>query len=308
MNNKMRISTDMAPNRILAAIDVGTNSIHMVVVEIQPSLRKLDYDERRAIPGMSEQRAEIIIAGAVILLEAMTLLGVESIAICERALREGIIVDWMLTHGLIEDRLRFQTSVREHSVINLAQKYQVNLENSERVAMLALSLFDQTQGLLHHWEPQERELLWAAAILYNCGHHVSHSAYHKHSYYLIRNGDLLGYTETEIETIANLAHYHHKNSPKKKHENYRNLTSKKHRRVVEQLSPLLRLAVALDRRQMGVIQSVRCEYHPEVEELCLHLQASRPGEDCALEVWSLDYKKAFFEAEFGVRLTAEIIN
>jgi len=242
----------------------------------------------------------------VILLEAMKLLGVESIAICERALREGIIVDWMLHHGLIEDRLRFQSSVREHSVINLAQKYQVNLEHSERVAMFALSLFDQTQGILHDLEPEERELLWAGAILYNCGHYLSHSAHHKHSYYLVRHGNLLGYTEPEIETIANLAHYHHKNSPKKKHENYRSLTSKKHRRVVEQLSPLLRLAVALDRRQIGVIQSVRCEYHSEVEELCLYLQASRPGSDCTLELWSVEYKKGFFETEYGVRLMVKL--
>lgn len=274
--------------------------------ELVLRLRKLSYSERAAIPGMSDRRSEIILAGAVILQEAMTLLSVESLTVCERSLREGVIVDWMLTHGLIEDRLRYQSSVRQRSAIATAQKYQVNLEYTDRVAAFALSLFDQTQGLLHNWGPEERELLWAAAILHNCGLHVSHSAHHKHSYYLIRNGELLGYTETEIEIIANLARYHRKSAPKKKHENYSNLPSKKYRHLVSQLSALLRLAVALDLRQIGAIERVRCEYRPDVQELHLWLSPSQPDDDCALELWSLDYEKGVFEAEFGVKLVATL--
>lgn len=265
-------------------------------------LRKLSHAERLAIPGMSDRRADIIVAGAVILQEAMALLGLESIAICERSLREGVIVDWMLTHNLIEDRLRFQSSIRQRSVIKIAHKYHVNLDHGERVAQFAVSLFDQTRGSLHDWGTEERELLWAAAILHNCGHFVSHGAHHKHSYYLIRNGDLLGYNEIEIETIANLARYHRKSNPKKKHENYRSLGSKQHRRVVDQLNPLLRLAVALDRRQIGAITHVRCEHRPDEQELHLHLQTAHPDDDCALELWSLNQKRNSFESVFDTKL------
>ncbi|MEW5856509.1 MAG: Ppx/GppA phosphatase family protein, partial [Cyanobacteriota bacterium] len=265
-------------------------------------LRRLNYSERAAIPGMSERRSEIIVAGAVILQEAMTLLGVESLTVCERSLREGVIVDWMLAHGLIEDKLRYQSSVRERNVIKTARKYGVNLEYSQRVAEFALSLFDQTQGILHQWGLEERELLWAAAILHNCGHHISHSSHHKHSFYLIRNGELLGYTETEIDVIANLARYHRKSAPKKKHDSYQNLPSKKHRQIVAQLSALLRLAVALDRRQIGAVQQVQCEYNAETKELQLHLKPTQSDDDCALEIWSLDYKKDVFEAEYDIKL------
>jgi len=270
--------------------------------EMTQRFRRMTIAERSHIPGMNDRRAEIILAGSLILQEAMILLNSKTITICQRSLREGVIVDWMLTHGLIEDRLRYQSSIRKRSVLKTAQKYQVNLHHSERVAEFALSLFDQTQGVLHEWGDEERELLWAAAILHNCGHFVSHSSHHKHSYYLIRYGELLGYTETEIETIANLARYHRKNNPKKKHENYRNLTSKKHRQVVDQLSPLLRLAVALDRRQIGAIQTVTCEFPPTTRELRLHLQAAKPADDCALELWSLETKKSSFEGEFGLKL------
>jgi exopolyphosphatase / guanosine-5'-triphosphate,3'-diphosphate pyrophosphatase len=274
--------------------------------EIVNRLRKLNYAERSAIPGMSDRRSEIIVAGAVILQETMTLLGLETITICERALREGVVVDWMLTHGLIEDRLRFQSSIRQRSVYKTAQKYGVNLEHSDRVAEFAVSLFDQMQGKLHDWGAEERELLWGSAILHNCGHFVSHSAHHKHSYYLIRNSDLLGYTEVEVETIANLARYHRKSDPKKKHDSYRNIASKKYRRAVEQLHPLLRLAVALDRRQIGAIAQVQCDYQPTTQEFFLHLKPTHPEDDCALELWSLDYQKGSFESGFGVKLVVKL--
>ncbi len=269
-------------------------------------LRKLNNVERAQIPGMPDKRSEVILAGAVILQEAMSLMGMESLTICERSLREGVIVDWMLSHGLIEDRLRYQGSVRQRSVIKIAQRYNVHLENSDRVAAFVLSLFDQTQFVLHSWGREARELLWVAAILHNCGHYVSHSSHHKHSYYLIRNSELLGYNETEIEIIANIARYHRKSPPKKKHENYRNLVNKEHRQLVNQLSAILRLAVALDRRQIGAITGLKSEYNSEMREFKINIFPSSPNDDCALELWNLDYKKDVFEAEFGVKLIASL--
>ncbi|ALB39397.1 exopolyphosphatase [Anabaena sp. WA102] len=271
-------------------------------------LRKMTNVERAAIAGMPEKRPEVILSGAVILQEAMTLLGVESLTVCERSLREGVIVDWMLTHGFIDNRLRFQSSIRERSVLKTAKKYQTNLEHSARVTAFALDIFDQTKGQLHYWNADQRQLLWAAAILHNCGHYISHSSHHKHSYYLIRNSELLGYNETEIEIIANIARYHRKSPPKKKHDSYRNLLHKEHRTMVNQLSAILRLAVALDRRQIGAISHVQCDYIPNFKEFKMSIFPSTIDDECALEMWSLDYKKGVFEEEFGLRFVATLIN
>jgi exopolyphosphatase/guanosine-5'-triphosphate,3'-diphosphate pyrophosphatase len=270
-------------------------------------LRQMTYNERLALPEMSERRAEIIVPGAVILQEAMKLLAIETATICERALREGVVVDWMLTHGLIEDRMQYQKSVRKRSIRWTAQKYQVDMPHSERVADFALTLFDATQGSLHHWGPLEREYLWAACLLHNCGHFVSHAAHHKHSYYLIRYGELLGFTELELELIANIARYHRKSAPKKKHEAFNNLPSKRYRKVVEQISAILRVAVALDRRRQGAI--THCQPHLNLEDntLVLELHRAQPDDPCDLELWNLDYKKACFEQEFGVKLLAKIV-
>ncbi len=274
--------------------------------KIVKKLAAMSYEERLKVPGISEKRAEIIVPGAVILLEAMTMLKLDSITICERALREGIIVDWMLTHGLISNRFRYQNEVKNRNILKIARKYQVDLAYSERIANFALSIFEQTKGDLHDWGLAEKELLWSAAILHNCGIYISHAAHHKHSYYLIRNAELLGFTELELELIANIARYHRKSKPKKKHEEYHKLPHKEYQLMVRQLSAILRLAVALDRRQKGAIAGVNCQYDANNRTLRFQLFPTELGDDCALELWSLAYKKEVFEEEFDVKLIPTI--
>ena len=272
------------------------------VEEIVESVAKMNYSQRFAIPGISDKRAEIILAGATILLEAMTLLKTDSLVVCERSLREGIIVHWMLDRGLIASSLGYQSQIRDRSVMKIAYKYQVELDYSQRIANFAVDLFERTAGMLHNWDYSYRQLLWAAAILHNCGVYISHSAHHKHSYYLIRHAELLGFTELELEIIANIARYHRKSKPKKKHENYQRLPDKQSRHLVNELSAMLRIAVALDRRKIGAIKRLKCEYNREHKILYLHLTPAFPNDDCALELWSLNYKKPPFEDEYGVKI------
>jgi len=294
----------------LGMVPAPLNGFRMSFKELSKlvdQLRKSTYTERLAMPEMSSRRAEIIVAGAVILQEAMDMLGAESITICERALREGVVVDWMLVHGLIEDRMQFQKSVRQRSVLKTAKKYKVHIDRAERVAKFAMALFEQTRGTLHNWGTLEQELLWSAAILHNCGHFISHSAHHKHSYYLIRNGELLGYAETELEVIANIARYHRKSAPKKKHDNFQNLPTRYHRQMVTQLSALLRVAVALDRRGIGAVADIHCAYDDKHHTLHMAVKAANFNEDCASELWNLAYKKAYFEEVFEVKLQPQLV-
>jgi len=267
-------------------------------------LRKMNYAERLELPGMSERRAEIIVPGAMILQTAMSLLGVDQLKICERALREGVVVDWMLTHGLIEDRMEYQDSIRDRSVRKLARKYKAY---GDAVAGFAVSIFDQTQGVVHNLGPLAREYLWAAAMLHNSGHYISHSAHHKHSYYLIRNGGLLGFTETEVEIIGNIARYHRKSQPKRRHENYSSLPSKHDRKLVDRLSAMLRVAVALDRARCGAISNVSSTFEAMTKTLTLHLTPTDSTNNCELELWNLEYKKAWFEAVFDVNVQAQVV-
>jgi exopolyphosphatase/guanosine-5'-triphosphate,3'-diphosphate pyrophosphatase len=107
--------------------------------------------------------------------------------------------------------------------------------------------------------------------------------------------------------IANIARYHRKSPPKKKHDNYRNLLHKEHRQMVNQLSAILRLAVALDRRQIGAVSRIKCEYLPDSREFKLSISPANPADECDLELWSLDYKKGIFAEEFGVKMVVKLL-
>jgi exopolyphosphatase/guanosine-5'-triphosphate,3'-diphosphate pyrophosphatase len=269
--------------------------------EMVRNFATLSCISRTLIPGVSERRSEIIYAGSLILLETMTMLEIDTITLCERALREGIIVDWMLAHGYIDSRLSYQKEVKSRSVMKISHKYGVDLEHSKNVAAFAISFFEQTKGLLHNWGVNEKDLLWAASILHNSGIHINHSAHHKHSYYLIRNSELLGYTEIELELIANIARYHRRSKPKRRHESYSQL-SESQKQLVRELSAILRLAVAMDRRQIGAVSQIECKYDAEYRSLHLHIFPLQADDNCALELWSLNYKKMVFEEEFKVKL------
>jgi len=247
-------------------------------------------EQRRALPAINERRAEIIVPGALILQTAMAMLEVRELVVCDRALREGLIVDWMLRKGLLDDRFVFQSTIRERTVLHLAQSFGVDPLRADRVAGHALSLYDQSRGLLHQDDGPGRELLWAAAQLHTCGKSINISAYHKHSWYLIRHGELLGYSEMEHLMVAAIGRYHRRSLPKKRHESWQLIEGRDQRRTVSSMALLLRLAASLDRRPARVIDAIEVRRREGAVSVVLKpakAGAGQPQVDLSLERWSL---------------------
>ncbi|MBL6801859.1 MAG: Ppx/GppA family phosphatase [Synechococcus sp. BS307-5m-G38] len=261
-------------------------------------------DQRRDLSPINDRRAEIIVPGALILQTTMQMLGVDELVLSERALREGLIVDWMLRHGLLEDRFSFQSSIRQRTVIHQVQRFAVNQHRAERVATHALTLYDSTRGVMHQDDGQGRELLWAAAMLHACGQHINLSAYHKHSWYLIRHGELLGYSEAEHLMVAAIARYHRRSLPKKRHDSWQALVTRENRRLVSDMALMLRLAAALDRRPEPVVKSLQIETSPGA--LHLVLVPERLNQNLSLEQWSIESCAEVVREASGVKLRVSV--
>jgi exopolyphosphatase/guanosine-5'-triphosphate,3'-diphosphate pyrophosphatase len=228
------------------------------------------------------------------------MLSIGELVICERALREGLIVDWMLRNDLIVDRFAFQSSIRRRTVLHLAQRYRVNLSRAERVAAHAQRLYAQSEGLLHHDDGSGEPLLWAAAILHSCGQHINIGAYHKHSWYLIRHGELLGYADSEHLMVAAIARYHRRSLPKKRHESWQLIEGREQRRQVAAMALLLRLAVAVDRRPEASVADI--DLIRESDTSCtIRLQPLEANQDLSLERWSLGACAPVVEEALGVQ-------
>ena len=261
-------------------------------------------EQRRALPSINDRRAEIIVPGSLILQTSMRMLEVEELVLSERALREGLIVDWMLRHGLLEDRFSFQSSIRQSTVIHQAKRFAVNQSRAERVAAHALTLYDCSRGVMHQDDGHGRELLWAAAMLHTCGQHINLSAYHKHSWYLIRHGELLGYSESEHLMVAAIARYHRRSLPKKRHDSWQVLPTRDNRRLVGEMALLLRLAAAIDRRPEPVVDSIRVTATPG--SLQLELVPERRNQNLSLERWSLENCADVVRSAVGVCLDVSV--
>ncbi|EAR19965.1 putative exopolyphosphatase [Synechococcus sp. WH 7805] len=260
--------------------------------------------QRRDLAPINDRRAEIIVPGALILQTTMQMLGVGELVLSERALREGLIVDWMLRHGLLEDRFSFQSSIRQRTVLHQAQRFAVNRVRAERVATHALSLYDSTRGRLHQDDGSGRDLLWAASLLHACGQHINLSAYHKHSWYLIRHGELLGYSESEHLMIAAIARYHRRSLPKKRHEAWQALQTRHNRRTVSEMALLLRLAAALDRRPDPVVETLEVEI--TASSIILKLVPERLNQNLSLEQWSLESCEDIVREVTGLNLKVRV--
>ena len=260
--------------------------------------------QRRELAPINDRRAEIIVPGALILQTTMKMLGAADLVLSERALREGLIVDWMHRQGLLEDRFSFQSSIRQRTVLHQVKRFAVNQARAERVASHALSLYDASRGVMHDDDGEGRELLWAAAMLHSCGQHINISAYHKHTWYLIRHGELLGYSEAEHLMVAAIARYHRRSLPKKRHESWQLLATRDNRRCVQQMALLLRLAAALDRRPEPVISAL----HIEAAKGSLHLEIvpERVNQNVSLEQWSLESCAEVVNEAVGVKLRVSV--
>ncbi|GAB4463276.1 MAG: Ppx/GppA phosphatase family protein [Armatimonadaceae bacterium] len=259
-------------------------------------LRGMTLEERRKVPGLNPERADIIISGSAVLLTLVEALNLDSLTIAERSLREGVLVDALLRRIGAEGG--FESGVRRRSVEHLARFNEQERDHAGHVARLALSLFDQfrEQGLIFY-ATAERELLEYAALLHDIGVAVARSGHHRHSYYIIRHAELAGFTDEEIELIANLAYFHRKSPPKKRHTHFQAL-SREQQQMVRQLSVLLRIAEGLDRSHLGLVRGVRV--WRKGKRVVIQLDAETEPQ---MELWYVEQEAAVFEEAFEMPMT-----
>jgi exopolyphosphatase/guanosine-5'-triphosphate,3'-diphosphate pyrophosphatase len=263
-------------------------------------LRSLPYEERRRVPGLSQGRADIIVPGAAILHTIMQELELPEIAVSDRGLRDGLLVDYLLRSE--HAHLVKGMSVRERSVLQLGRACGFEEAHARQVANIALMLFDSAENAgLHSLGEWERELLEYAALLHDIGTFLSHSNHQAHTYYLIHNADLLGFDQTEIAIIATVAYFHRKAYPRKKHPEYRRLDEAA-RALVRPLSVLLQMAESLDRSRAAVVRQVQLLPRDE-NKVALRVTADQ---DCQLEIWGIRNQMKPFKKVFGRKLVIEV--
>jgi exopolyphosphatase/guanosine-5'-triphosphate,3'-diphosphate pyrophosphatase len=262
------------------------------VAALIPQLASMTAAERATHFNIDLPRATSILAGAIVLQTILQMLDVEELLACSAAMREGMLESRV---AALEQSDEPGGSLREMSVLALAQRTDCDLKHGLHVAKLASRIFDQTKPL-HALEPEMTMLLESAAVLHEAGLHVSDRSHHKHSYYLIRHADLRGFTDYEIQIIANAARYYRKAPPEPEHENFAELAPAQ-QQDVEKLAAILRIAEALDRGHRGSVRDVAVRVRRDQA-----LFFVRTRSDASVEIASAAKRARYFADLFDVEV------
>ncbi|MGE5217552.1 MAG: HD domain-containing protein [Chloroflexota bacterium] len=226
--------------------------------------------ERAEMISGDPKRADIIVAGGIVLHEIMAAIDLEYLFVSRRGLRDGLMVD-LLQRSYAGSGAWHPDADRAESLDQVCQKYLYDASHSQHVSQLAVNLFYQLQAL-HKLPERYAGILHAGAMLHDIGLFIANAKHHKHSYYLIKSSGMKSFNKLDLELVANIARYHRKAHPSQKHLGFSQL-SPTNRDVVRKLSSLLRVADALDFRREQRVASVSCTLHKS-KTLTLSIAAS----------------------------------
>ncbi len=279
----------------LAATDPDENGVSVIPLNVLRSIRKrlsrLTYQERVTTLDLREDRADVIIPAAIIYERICVMSGVDRIHVPNVGLKDGILLD--LVDDMIEHvpHAKRQEQAIANAALAIGRRYRFEVPHARQVSRLALSLFDQLEKL-HGMGEADRRILVAASLLHDVGAFINYQKHHKHSYYIISQTEIPGFTGDELDLVAQVARYHRKGEPALHHQPYVDLAAGDRTRVCR-LSAILRVADALDREHRQAVRDVVATVHDDT----VILEISGRG-DLSLERWALDKKGKMFEKTF----------
>ncbi len=253
--------------------------------------------QRRKVIGIGPRRAEIIIPGAAVLLATLESFSQKSLSYCVAGVRDGIVADLAIRRV---GREKAALSPEQREVIEgWARRFGVDLKVARKIAQFSRSLFASLEPL-HRLSPDFGKLLEAACYLVNTGHLISGTGHHKHSYYIVSNADLAGFTDQERMFIALLCRYHRKAMPNTRQSDYLSLAPEL-RKPFLLLIPILRLVDGLHRAGDQRVESISCQLKSGNVNLIL-----RSDMETGLEQWAIERVAGPFRQIYQRSLTVSV--
>jgi exopolyphosphatase/guanosine-5'-triphosphate,3'-diphosphate pyrophosphatase len=219
-------------------------------------LRSQHLKERSAGLIGDPKRADILVAGAAVLLAMMDEMELDYVFVSRRGLKDGLMVDLLSRNYTAYTGPWSEAEVRSESLEEVGEKYNYDAAHCRQVSRLAQMLFEQLRDL-HRLADRYIPILHAAAMLHDIGLFIGYEKHHKHSYYLIKSSGPSSFGPMDLDMIAVIARYHRKGHPTPKHLPFSQL-SPVQQDVVRKLSGILRLADALDFGHQSKVQEISC--------------------------------------------------
>jgi exopolyphosphatase / guanosine-5'-triphosphate,3'-diphosphate pyrophosphatase len=276
----------------------ATYATREMIRRIAKQITRLNLDQRRKVPGIGPRRAEIICAGAVVYAELMERCHLSGFRYSALGLRDGILAQMAAEYDHSTRSGRAIESERWESIKRAVEHYRVDFNHALHVRDSALLLFSSLKSV-HQLPAEYREWLSAAAMLYEVGDYVNRNGHHRHTYYIIANSEILGYTPQQRRIIGSIARYLGKSRPTPG-DGPMSVLSPEEQENASKASVLLRMARALN---MGRSQSVgKVGVSARSGKVSMKL-TPRGKASVDLEVWAIEKDRSYFREVFGRELS-----
>ncbi len=262
--------------------------------EIWKTLMKSSASNRRKIPGLSSERADIILAGATVIKSLFEVVRGDQFIASGCGVREGLFLRHYSTSRNLPD---ITPDILAQSTRNILLFYNGQIEHTTHVANMAEALFDGWQ-LFHHLEPRDRVLLSVAAQLHDIGITINYYDHPRHSAYLIENARLFGLTHREQILTALIAGWHNGLSAKYvRNRIYNEFLDEADWQKARKMALLLALAETMDATEMQLIKKVQASVFPGRAYLTL-----TASENITIEYAALQKHAKWLKKEFNAEL------
>jgi len=254
--------------------------------EIYQQVKGMSLEQRKKVPGLSRDRADIIIAGFAIINSISQFTKVREIVVSGNGLREGIFYNYLLSKRdavMVDD-------VLTHSIENFMRFYGIREHHANHVCKLLMSMFDQLQDL-HSLGPEERKILWVSSLIHDCGIAINYYNHSRHTFYLLTNSRLNGLSHRELVMCAFICVLHSQDDLKKKClAQYKDLLAEEDYERIYKLGVLLRICTGLDRSTTGIVEGVECH----IGDNCLEIKTIASS-NADLEICQANRSAALFK-------------
>ena len=166
---------------------------------IERTLKFSHFDDLK-IAGLNDERADVFVPGLAILSAVFDTFDIAQMRYSDGALREGVM------YGLDKN---FQVmNIRQRTAEGLAEQFNIDRAQAERVSKSAVRLAEQFQDwqASEFAEEMEEILLWAA-LLHEVGIVINHKNLQKHSAYILANMELPGFDKEQQRLLATLVRH-----------------------------------------------------------------------------------------------------
>lgn len=254
---------------------------------VTATLFDLPLGERRWVAGLRPDRADIIVAGALVYRALLRAADRRELIVSGHGVREGALYRHFLPPPHCLD------DVRWFSVRNLGRQHAQPAFHLEQVGRLAVKVFDGLRPI-HDLGPADRDLLAAAAELHDVGASLDYYRHEKHGEYILTSAALPGFDHRERALLALMVRYHRAGMPQLKP--YDGLLAAADEAVLGQLTACLRTAESLERSRAGRVRDVVVEVDDETVRLVVESE-----EEPTVELWEARQHADLFAAVFGGR-------